>query len=858
MKKTRFLLPFVFPALLAAPMSLANEVMTLSQRVAPDFAQQASRNADNKGQTLSGLATQYRDALLADGSWPDIDYTIVATDEKPIRAHLDRIRVLAAAEHLFPQAGYAQAAIEAMYYWYSADRTNKNWWWNEIGKQLRLGPAALMLGSALPSDLKTLIQGDMPSAPYKTGANRTDLSKAVIFGGLLANDAAQVQRGLEGIAETIMITEAEGVQADYSFQQHGAQLYTGGYGEVFFDTASFWAYHVRDLQWKFSPEQIDLLSDYFLEGVRWMNSHGTLDYNARGRGISRVQVVDKSTLQQQSQYIVALSPQRAQEAEQFRRHVAGEGAGFEGFKQFWRSDYASKVGENHFIGVKMNSLRIEPTEAGNNENLLGNWLGFGSMFIMQRGDEYHNLFPVWNWALVPGVTAPQFAEKPADWGSIVMNTSFVGGVSDGRYGVAVMDMNAYGTQAKKAWFSFKDEMVALGAGIASTRSEYVNTSVNQTRLNGPVTVDGAVYEKGSRALVNASWVHHDGIGYVFPAYWYGHMNNQTQSGNWYDINRGQANEVVSDEVFMLRIGHSWQPTNASYQYIIVPNRTASQVEAYAQQSPIAVLSNSNTLQAVHHQGLNVTGVIFHQPGSINLHDGSTLSVSQASVVLIDQSAADPVVTLSTPGQGTQVQVSFDKGGVSKHTAVQTSSEPRWMGKGVLVDFSAPVLPTPPQTVMVSQDAFVRDGQYASQSFGSNSYLVVKKDGTGYNRKTVLQFDLSGQGIDSTTNATLRLHVRNVNSDVERTVTVSRLASSDWLESNISWASLPANVATGPSVGITPSDIDRWVELDVSALVQSGVVSLVLENLGSASGKSDVSFSSRESAQAPQLVLSRSQ
>ncbi|WP_411132109.1 hypothetical protein AAFX34_07430 [Vibrio vulnificus] len=84
MKKTRFLLPFVFPALLAAPMSLANEVMTLSQRVAPDFAQQASRNADNKGQTLSGLATQYRDALLADGSWPDIDYTIVATDEKPI------------------------------------------------------------------------------------------------------------------------------------------------------------------------------------------------------------------------------------------------------------------------------------------------------------------------------------------------------------------------------------------------------------------------------------------------------------------------------------------------------------------------------------------------------------------------------------------------------------------------------------------------------------------------------------------------------------------------------------------------------------------------------------------------------
>ncbi len=87
MKKTRFLLPFVFPALLAAPMSLANEVMTLSQRVAPDFAQQASRNADNKGQTLSGLATQYRDAC-----WPtEVGQTSTIRSWRRMRSRSERI-----------------------------------------------------------------------------------------------------------------------------------------------------------------------------------------------------------------------------------------------------------------------------------------------------------------------------------------------------------------------------------------------------------------------------------------------------------------------------------------------------------------------------------------------------------------------------------------------------------------------------------------------------------------------------------------------------------------------------------------------------------------------------------------------
>ena len=52
------------------------------------------------------------------------------------------------------------------------------------------------------------------------------------------------------------------------------------------------------------------------------------------------------------------------------------------------------------------------------------------------------------------------------------------------------------TQGRKAWFFFDREMVALGAGISSTRDEPVGTTLNQTLLHGPVLIDGHEVEPG--------------------------------------------------------------------------------------------------------------------------------------------------------------------------------------------------------------------------------------------------------------------------------------------------------------------------------------------------------------------------
>ncbi|UJF18192.1 DNRLRE domain-containing protein [Vibrio sp. SS-MA-C1-2] len=827
----------------------ANDLMVLTERVTPSVFNNAKSFAERGGVNLQEVANEYQQSLQPDGSWPDLPYQEISNNDYPIRTHLDRVQTIAAAAYEIDNPAYIQSVIDALLFWYSESRVNSNWWWNEIGKQLRLGVVALMLNETLPSNVLLMIQNDMPKEPYKTGANRTDISKLVIYGGLIAKDEALVQSGLNGISETIFLTDNEGIQQDYSFQQHGPQLYNGGYGEVFFNTAVFWAYQVRDLQWKFTAEQVDILSSYLLDGVQWMNAKGVLDFNVNGRGISRKQAEIKKLPILNTDYIADLNPERSREVLLFKQHINGESAGLNGFKSFWRSDYVAKVGAGHFIGIKMNSNRTEPTEAGNNENLKGQWLGFGSMAIMQTGDEYYNLFPVWDWRLIPGVTGPEIDNKPTNWGQIMMDTSFVGGVSNGRFGIAVMDMNAYSTEAKKGWFSFNNELVALGAGISSSHEKYVSTTVNQTRLNGDVTVDGAIYSVGSRQLVNTSWVHHDGVGYVFPANWYGRLDNDSKSGNWYDINRSQEKQQVSDDVFLLKIGHSWQPTNAKYQYIIVPEMTAQQTQAYAQRQSITVLMNTDEIQAVSQTDLQVAGIIFYQPGTIQLPSGTRLTVDKASLVLIDESKEKPELTLSTPGSGTVVNLTINNGINEWTTTVLTPSETKWLGSSVAVNFG-----TQQVEIDVTQDAFIRDGAYKDQAFGKNSYLAVKNDTEGYSRKTILQFDTSSLESMNILSAKLRLHVKNINDSLERDLTLSRLVASDWNEEQLTWRSQLAKDLIGQTFTVNHSQLDQWVDIDITDIITTGRLNLLIENNGIQDSKSDMSFSSREVGKGAKLMI----
>ncbi len=66
--------------------------------------------------------------------------------------------------------------------------------------------------------------------------NRLWVSRITIFKGCIEDDYPLIERGFLSAASTLVIAEpqgSEGIKNDWSFHQHRAQLYSGGYGLSF-------------------------------------------------------------------------------------------------------------------------------------------------------------------------------------------------------------------------------------------------------------------------------------------------------------------------------------------------------------------------------------------------------------------------------------------------------------------------------------------------------------------------------------------------------------------------------------------------------------------------------------------------
>ena len=904
----------------------AQDFATLKQRVIPDFVASSEASAKKQGKTLAELSDEYLASISEQGSWADVNYQQIEKPGWQPSLHLDRLVILAAQYNKNPTPELGKAVSNALTFWLDADPKSWNWWWHDIGIPKRIGYSAVMAKDALDSALLERIarylpdtpnySPNNPNSPIPKAANRTDIALAVLNRGLLTGDAEMVGKAISDIEDTITVSTAEGIQHDYSFHQHGPQLYTSGYGPVWFDAAAKWASFVDGLPWQFSADKTEILVSYMMDGQRWSKRHGQWDYNTMSRGISRVKATEymaeaaKALPENTPMDLIAKwAPERAQDAENFKRHEFGDaGSGLNGFKHFWRSDYSVKSADGHMFSIGMNSQRVEPAEAGNGENLKGFWLGFGSTFLLQRGNEYHNIFPVWDWTLVPGVTAPEYVGQAADWGRIMQpDVSFVGGVSNGKFGVTVMDMDInirhaetahstqpnfykYGegkgrTKAKKAWFSFSNEVVALGAGIYSTNHEHVNTSVNQVLLNGQVTVDGKTIENGKRALTDTKWVHHDNVGYVFPENWHGKLSNQTQTGDWSSIRTANKPESVSKEVFALSISHGFKPENQNYQYIIVPGTKAEQVAVYASDIPVSVLVNNEKLQAVAHKGLNVTGIVFHQAGEVELGGGTVIKANLPSVLILDESGDKPILSVSTPGQSfapLELTLMSAKYGNVTHSVLTPGGEAE-TGKTLTLAWDEKIDNTPRHSMLVQQqkvlasqsefdllaeaDTEVQGGRYADENFDIVSrwdlYVgqIADKESQDANAtktsKSLLKFNLERLTDTPVKKATLKLHVRDFSGATEQVINLLKLDNTDWHESYVTWNDVDGTaLPTNQALTISDKDKKQWVELDVTELVEmarkQGVLSLMLEN----ASEGFVAFGSDETEQIPMLAIER--
>lgn len=652
---------------------------------------------------LPGPSSLNLPTLEDDGSWADVDYTDQSVGGWKTVTHLERTLLMARA-YATPGGPYYESPlllehiVSAMGYWTTNRFRNPNWWFNVIWQPQRLGDILLLVGDAIPQDLfeaaLQLMEDEVLSRPasHYTGANLVWNEGNRLRLGLITADLDTVAFAFEMMASELRVVPfgREGIQVDGSFHQHGSMLYSGGYGESFAGDLVRFAHIARGTQ-LFPAEALGVLVDYILDGQQWMVRGLTFDFSTTGRVLTRQQGSGNASYLVGLVHTLVALPDvpRREELQAFLDRLQGSGEPISGNRYFWTSDFMVHHRPGYYVSVKASSTRTMATEIGNYENLKGHHLGDGMMFIMRTGREYDQAFPLWNWEMLPGTTV-RHMEHPllldGSWLTVQGAGNPAGGVSDGQYGALAMHLDRDGVRARKAWFFFDREVVALGTDIEGTPHTTITTSINQARLTGDVTVGAAGGELLLEpdvhvALEGVSWVHHDGVAYVFAEPAAVQLSNAVRTGRWSDINSAYSDQLISLPLFSLWIDHSGAGPK-EYAYIIAPGIERSESAAYVQDHGVEIVANAGEVQAVWHGGLRQLQAVFWKADSVTTPTGVTVTVDAPVMLLVKERQDGFEVTAGSlerkPGDAT-VRIAFGDGAVEE---LFTFPEGDYLGRSV--------------------------------------------------------------------------------------------------------------------------------------------------------------------------------
>jgi chondroitin AC lyase len=324
-----------------------------------------------------------------------------------------------------------------------------------------------------------------------------------------------------------------------------------------------------------------------------------------------------------------------------------------GNRHFWRSDFMTHHRPPYYASARIHSRRLANTDGpANSEGLLSHHLADGCFVLMQHGNEYRDIYGVWDWQRIPGTTIeqlPQLTGSPRRMGT----TTFVGGVSDGTCGLAACDFQRGGLKARKSWFFFDREIVCLGAGIECTSPFPVVTTLNQCALSGKVAVSqhGVLRElaPGEHKLHEFDFLWHDRVAYAGLEATSLSVANRARSGSWHAANRRYEDRRETRDIFLACIDHGVQPGDAHYAYAVLPGLDAGEVARHLAQNRIRVLANTQERQAVEHHELGLTAIAFYEPGTLTIPASWEITVDQPCLLLVRTSGDDVRLTASQPG-----------------------------------------------------------------------------------------------------------------------------------------------------------------------------------------------------------------
>ncbi|MDQ2864143.1 MAG: polysaccharide lyase beta-sandwich domain-containing protein [Bacteroidota bacterium] len=609
-----------------------------------------------------------------DGSWSDINYQDDKRSGWDPRNHVERILALTTL-YSNPQSKYFKdkkikvVLHKALNFWFDANLVCPNWWYNEIGIPKTLGPAFIFLESELSADeLAGAIKVLNHSSFKQTGQNKVWQAGNVLLKAILIKDKNLAQRARDTIFSELRITEDEGIQADYSFHQHGPQQQFGNYGLAFVSSLSFWSRIFSGTALHVDNDRLSILRKLMINGFNWVSWKGYFDVNSLGRQFFKdIQKTKSLSLAYSMIDMTYVDPKFKDDYMAFiyRNYTDKKANRLTGTKHFWRSDMTVHMSPLWYSSVKMSSDRVKAAEALNSENLKGYYMGDGTAFVYVDGDEYADISPYWNWKKLPGVTNWQTdAPLPVlTFEGYHNKGDFTGGISDGTNGITSFQLNRDSLYANKSWFYLGDEMICLGSNIHGDKNEPVTTTINQARLKGSVYFfdDNKINELKEGSTVSSKtmqWVYHDKIGYYYLNPAQTTASAKVQSGNWADIAAVyKGTDDISKPVFTLEIDHDIRKGN-SYAYIILPAVSLNDLKSF--KPGFDLIKNDDDAQVISKKDGSITLLAIYKPSEIKVPGMPLLNFKNAGLYMLEKKGNGWVIYASDPTQKLS-EISFEFG-----------------------------------------------------------------------------------------------------------------------------------------------------------------------------------------------------
>ncbi|MDQ1004405.1 hyaluronate lyase [Neobacillus niacini] len=670
----------------------------------------------------------------------------------------------------------------------------------------------------------------------ETGANLLDKALVVSVRGVIGKNSAKVLQGRDSISkEYLYVNSGDGVYRDGSLVQHYNIAYTGGYGATWLGRTADMLYLLKDSPWDVKDPTVSNVFNWVTDSFEPLIYNGAMMDMVSGRGISR-----QSTNEHATGRATILSLLRLADAAPVEKAVAIKRMVKEWIQKdttftnyanglsiyqinllnslmsdptieprgelvknqvFAGMDRVVHLRPGFGFGIGMFSDRISGFEYGNGENKKGWYTGAGATYLYNNDlKQFSNAYwPTVDSYRLPGTTTDQSKGTLKDWESYYNPRTWVGGSTlDGIYGTAGMDfslekLTGSSLQGKKSWFMFDDEIVALGAGISSSGESKVETIIENRQLNNngdnKLTVNGE--EKlnqlgNSETLNSVKWAHLEGsvqssdIGYYFPESTSLYGLRESRTGTWNEINNGGSTEPITRNYLSLAFDHGKMPIDASYSYVLLPNKDVTQTERYSSDANVIVLANTSAVQAVREKTLGITAANFYQAETVDF-----ITVQSPASVMVQEESNGLTLSVSDPTQKQdKVIVELNKTGIEVDkkddtiTVLQTSPTLKVevnvagsIGKTHSIKFVDKTSPTvlAPESLEFYRTDSVNPELEISDSFSGVSRKEFTLDGVVVNTPEIQPFSLSigDHTIEVTatdragnvTNETIRLKVK---------------------------------------------------------------------------------------------------